>query len=182
MLNHRFILTLSGLTIGLGAWYYVASRPQTVPPQEPRPFVWSVEMSDLTRIQVDLPRHNQSVAFKIGSDLYWYFTDPDGPQVDLKRWGGGIPLLLSGPGANRLIAESPTLGELAAFGLDLPRMVVHLQVQDGNRLEIYFGDATPDGVSYYTKQSHRPEVFTVDATWFAVIERLATEPPYPPAE
>ena len=182
MLNQRFILALSVLAIGLGAWYFVASRPQPVTPKEPRPFVWSVEMSDLTRIQVDLPRRDLSVAFKIGSDRYWYFTDPDGPQVDLKRWGGGITLLMSGPGANRLIAESPTGGELATFGLDRPNMIVHLQLKDGTLLEIHIGDATPDGVSYYTKQSHRTEVFTVDATWFAIIERLATEPPYPPAE
>lgn len=182
MLKTRFIASMAVLTIGLGAWYHVASRPKPAAPREARPFVWSVEMSDLARIQIDLPRRNLSEAFKTGADRHWYFAEPDGPQVDIKRWGGGIPLLLSGPGANRLIAETPAEDELAAFGLDRPQMILQLQLKDGTELRIHIGDATPDGVSYYTKQAHRTEIFTVDATWFAVIERLARDPPYPPTE
>jgi hypothetical protein len=30
------------------------------------------------------------------------------PKVNMKRWGGGIPLLLSGPGAERLITSEAT--------------------------------------------------------------------------
>ncbi len=180
MLKLRFIIPMGVLAIGLGIWYYIASRPQPVPPPEPRPFVWAVEMNDLTRIQIDLPGRNLSEAWRMHSDRYWYFTDPDGPQVDGLRWGGGIPLLLSGPGANRLIDEAPTAEQLTAFGLDEPQMLLHLQLQDGVELEIHMGDTTPDGISYYTKQANRSEVFTVDSTWFVVIERLVTDPPYPP--
>jgi hypothetical protein len=57
-----------------------------------------------------------------------------------------------------------------------------LRLNDGFELEILIGDATPDQVSYYIKRADRPEVLTVDHTWFEVVERLVTEPPYPPAE
>jgi hypothetical protein len=178
----RFILPLVAVAIGLGIWYYIASRPQPPPRQEPRPFVWSVEMLDLVRMQIDLPRRDLSEAWVKHTDRYWYFTEPDGPQVDMQRWGGGIPLLLSGPGANRLIVEAASFEQLATFGLDEPQMRVRLRLNDGFELEILIGDATPDQVSYYIKRADRPEVLTVDHTWFEVVERLVTEPPYPPAE
>ena len=176
----RFIIAMAALAIGLGGWYYVTSRPQPLPPPEARPFVWSVEMSDLVRIGIELPRQNLSESWQQHEDRYWYFTDPEGPQVDIHRWGGGIPLLLSGPGANRLIAEDPTPEQLAAFGLDKPQMVLHLGLIDGTELEIHIGDSTPDRISYYSKQAHRTKVFTVDTTWYEVIEQLVKDPPYPP--
>ena len=182
MLKLRFIIPVGVLLIGLGIWYSIASRPQPVPRAAPRPFVWSVEMDQLARMQIDLPKRGLSEAYSKHADKYWYFTDPEGPQVDIERWGGGIPLLLSGPGANRLIAEAPTAEQVTAFGLDQPQMLVKLLLEDGFELEILLGDATPDGVSYYIKRADRPEVLTVDHTWFGVIERLVTEPPYPPDE
>ena len=178
----RFIIPAGILAIGLGIWYHFASRPQPVPPPEPRPFVWAVEMNDLTRIQIELPRRGLSEAWRMHEDRYWYFTDPDGPQVDRSRWGGGVPLLLSGPGANRLIEEAPTAEQLTAFGLDEPQMLINLLVGDDDELEIHVGDSTPDGISYYTKQADRSEIFTVDSTWFKVIERLVTDPPHPPTD
>ena len=178
----RIIIPAGAIAIGLGIWYYIASRPQPLPPPEPRPFVWAVEMNDLSRIQINLPKRGLSEAWRMHEDRYWYFTDPDGPRVDRSRWGGGIPLLLSGPGANRLIEVAPTAELLTAFGLDEPQMLIHLQLRDGVELEILIGDSTPDGTSYYTKQVDRPEVFTVDSTWFEVIERLAADPPYPPSD
>ena len=38
----------------------------------------------------------------------------------------------------------------------------------------------PTGCPYYIKGADRPEMLTVDDTWFGVIERLVTEPPCPP--
>lgn len=182
MLKLRFILPLGVVALGLGVWYYFASRPQPAPRPEPRPFVWSVDMGDLARMQIDLPRRGLSEAWSKHTDKYWYFTDPEGPRVDINRWGGGIPLLLSGPGANRLISKAPTAEQLRVFGLADPQMRVLLRLNDGFELKILVGDATPDRISYYIKRADRPEVLTVDYTWFQVIERLVTEPPYPPAE
>ena len=84
--------------------------------------------------------------------------------------------------ANRLIEEAPTAEQLNVFGFDEPQMLINLLLRDGVELEILVGDATPDGISYYTKQAHLPPVFTVDYTWFTVIKRLVTEPPYPPSD
>lgn len=179
-MKFRFIIAMAVLAIALGGWYYITSRPQPPLPPEARPFIWSFEMSDLVRIEIELPRQNRSEAWRKHEDRYWYFTDPEGLKVDISRWGGSIPLMLSGPGANRLIAADPTPEQLAAFGLDKPQMVLHLGLVDGTALEIRIGDSTPDRISYYTKQAHRTEVFTVDTTWYEVIEKLVIDPPYPP--
>ena len=178
----RFIIPVGVLLVGLGIWYSIASRPQPVARAEPRPYVWKVEMDQLARMQIDLPERGLSEAWSKHADQYWYFTDPEGPQVDMQRWGGGIPLLLSGPGANRLIAEEPTAQQITAFGLDQPQMRVRLRLEDGFEFDILLGDATPDGMSYYIKRADRAEVLTVDHTWYSVIERLVTEPPYQPDE
>ena len=162
-----------------GILYYYTSQTESPTPTKPRPIVWDVNIEEIVRIEISLPYQSKVEAFVKNEDRYWYFTDPEGPQVNISRWGGSIPLMLSGPGANRLIAEDPTPEQLAAFGLDKPQMVLHLGLIDGTSLEIRIGDSTPDRISYYTKQAHRTEVFTVDTTWYEVIEKLVIDPPYP---
>ena len=61
-------------------------------------------------------------------------------------------------------------------------MAINLLLRDDVELEILVGDSTPDGTSYYAKQADRTEVLTVDSAWFKVIERLVTDPAYPPSD
>lgn len=141
--------------------------------------VWSVEMMELTAITVSLPLKEKSEAWTKHDDKYWYFDKPDGPKVDMKRWGGGIPLLLSGPAADRLITEESTNEQLEIYGLADPRMEINIGLENGDTFNIEVGDVTPGGQTYYVKLANSRKVYTVDYTWYDVFERLVLDPPYP---
>jgi len=177
------ILTLLAILIALGV-YFLFFRPTEppAPPPEPRPFVWSVDTEELQHMVLSLPQESKTEEFVKHEDRYWYFDNPPGPMVDVERWGGGIPLLLSGPGAERLIAKDATEERLAVFGFSAPRMEIVLTLENGDIIGIEVGDSTPDGSAYYIKLADSKDVYTVDYSWYDVFERLVLEPPYPPPE
>jgi len=115
-------------------------------------------------------------------DRMWYFDDPPGPRADTERWGGGIPLILSGPATERPIVKGATDEELAVFGFTQPLMKLTLTKGDGEVVRIEVGDSVPDGHAYYIRQSDSNNVYIIDAIWYEVLERIVMEPPYPPEE
>lgn len=181
LLKLRSLLLLAAVAAGLAAGLYYASRPQPAPPPEPRPFVWGFDMTELVRLEIALPRAGLRERWRRGQDRQWYFDDERGQPVDGGRWGGGIALLVSGPGANRRIADDATDEQLERFGLAEPQMTLGMTLIDGALVEVIVGDATPDGRSYYVKEAAAGGVYTVDFTWYGVLERLVTDPPYPDA-
>ena len=177
----RSILTLLIILVALGIYFvFFSPTPTPEPPPDPRPYVWLVEMEELQQMAISLPHEGKNEQFVKHEDRYWYFDDPPGPKVDLERWGGGIPLLLSGPGAERLIAEDTTEEQLAIFGFTNPQMEIVLTLENGEIFNIAVGDSTPTHDDYYVKLVDSNYVFTVDSTWYQVLERLVLEPPYPP--
>ncbi len=178
----RAIIVLGVLLIALGAVYTFSSRPRPAPEPQPRHYVWSVEMDQLRNMVLALPREGRRKAWVVHQDKYWYFDEPNGPRVDMKRWGGGIPLLLSGPGAERTIATAATDEQLRVYGLTDPRMRIHLVLKDERTIDAEVGDATPAGGACYTRLVGSRDVYAVDATWYEVLERLVLDPPYPPRE
>jgi hypothetical protein len=179
------ILALFVILAALALYFFVLKPPPASDDEEeidPMIFVWSVDMDELQHITISLPREDMSESFVKHEDKYWYFDDTPGPQVDTDRWGGGIPLLLSGPGANRRITEDATEEQLAVYGFTQPSMEIVLTLKNANILEIKVGDSAPDGTYYYVKTAYSNDVYTVDYTWYDVLERLVLEPPYPPSE
>ncbi len=175
------ILFLLSILIVLGGVFYYTSRPKPAPPPEPKMFVWLVEMDDIKHIKISLPKENKSQAFikiKEEDKFPWYFDDPQRSNVNTERWGGGIPLLLSGPGADRIISQNTTEEKLAEFGLIEPQMEIVLTLENGEILKIKVGDSAPDGHAYYVQVPGSNDVATVDYTWYDVLKRLVTEPPY----
>ena len=177
-LRVRNILILLGVLLALGVYYYISTIPEPAPKPEPRVFVWSVEMDELQHIEIRLPHEGKSQAFVKEADRTWHFDDAERSDVDMERWGGGIPLLLSGPGAERVIAEDATEEKLAEFGLAQPRMEITLTLEGGTILDITAGDWTPDSNAFYVQVPGTNDVCLVDHTWYEVIERLVKEPPY----
>jgi len=175
----RTIIVMAGILVALGVVFLISSRPKTEPQAEPRPFVWSVEMGDLKAMAINLPHEEKSEAWVKHEDQYWYFDKPEGPKVNMKRWGGGIPLLLSGPGADRLIADNATDEQLGMYGLKDPKMKIDLVLENEDTIHIEIGDRTLDGQAYYIKMIDSTTVFTVDYTWHDVLRGLVLEPPYP---
>jgi len=174
----RTLIIMVSILVVLAALFFVFSRPEPVPPAESRPFVWLFETDELRTITLSLPLEDLSETWVRHDDKLWYFDGPDGELVDMQRWGGGVPLLLSGPGAERLITESATDEQLQSFGLNDPRMTIGLTLADGDTLSIAAGDVTLDGRAVYVTQVDSRAVFTVDTTWFEVLEGLVLEPPY----
>ena len=177
----RTILIMVVVLVALGG-LYISSRPKPAPPKEPRPFVWKVEMDKLKTIAISLPHAGKSEAWVKHEDRYWYFDEPDGPKVNMKRWGGGIPLLLSGPAANRHITENATDEQLSIYGLDDPQMRIQLTLENEDSINIEVGERTPDHQAYYIKLRNSRDLYTVDYTWYNVLERLVLAPPIPVPE
>ena len=178
----RAIVIMAAVLVALGALYAIASRPRLVPQPEPRPIVWSVEMQELAAIAISLPRQAKSETWAKRDDGYWYFDGAGGPKVDMNRWGGGIPLILSGPAAERHITAEPTAEQLESYGLASPRMVIRLTLKDDRTIDVAVGDDTPNGQACYLRLTGSGDVYTVHRSWYEVLERLVLEPPYPKAE
>ena len=178
----RTILIMTGILVALGVYFYISSRPKPEPPPEPRPFVWSVEMEDLKAMAIDLPHEGKSETCVKHEDKYWYFDQPNGPKVNMKRWGGGIALLLSGPGAERPITDNATDEQIETYGLKDPKMKIDLTLENEDTVNIEVGDSTLDGQAYYIKLVNSKDIYTVHYTWYEVLERLVLEPPYPEPE
>ena len=181
----RNILILLVILLALAGYFYFSNGsqppPQSEPQSEPQVFAWLIEMDEIQHVEIRLPRESKSEAFvKIREEdkFPWYFDDPQRSEVDMTRWGGGIPLLLSGPGIKRIIARNATEEKLAEFGLTQPQMEIILTLEDGDILNITVGDRTPDGNTYYVQVPGSNDVALVDYTWYEVLERLVKEPPY----
>jgi FKBP-type peptidyl-prolyl cis-trans isomerase len=175
----KSIFVLAMMLAASGILYYFTSQTDPPPPAKPRHFVWDVEMDDLARMAISLPRRGKKEAWVKHEDRYWYFDQTGGPKVNIKRWGGGIPLLLSGPGAERLIDDNASEKKLWIFGLIEPRMTIDLTLEDKRKIKIDVGDSTPDAQGFYVKLRKSNDIYTVHESWYHVLERLVVEPPYP---
>ncbi len=180
------ILVLVIILLTFGGVYYFINAPQPIETPDPQTFVWDIDMDAIEHITISLPREGLSESFiKIsqGDAFPWFFDDAERSAVDMERWGGGIPLLLSGPGADRVIAENASPEKLAEFGLDEPSMQIILTLTDGKELTIDVGDYAPNGLTYYVRAPNSNGVAIVDFSWYMVLESIVKEPPYaPPAE
>jgi hypothetical protein len=165
----------------LGVTFYAVSRPEPGEPVDSIPYVWDFDMDDLQHIVISMPRTEQSVSFVLHEDRYFYFDVDNGSIVDMQRWGGGIPLLLSGPGADRRLVKNATDAQLAEYGFTTPNLDITLTLKDDSVYNIELGNGTPSGKTYYIRLTEFREIYTVDYTWYDVISRLVTEPPYPAA-
>ena len=176
------ILALLIILVALGVYFlFFRPIPPPEPPPEPRYLVWYVNFKELQHIVINLPQEDMSESFVKHEDRQWYFDEPEEPKADPQYWGG-IALILSGPGADRLIAADATEERLAAFGLTQPRMEIVLTLENDDIVHIEVGDSTPVGDVYYVKLANSTDVYTVDHTWYDVLERLVLEPPYLPPE
>ena len=175
----RSILVLTVMLAASGILYYFTSQTKPPPPNKPRHFVWDVDMEELAKMAISLPLQGKREAWVKHVDRFWYFDQPEGPKVNMKRWGGGIPLLLSGPGAERLIVDNASEKQLEIFGLIEPRMKIDLTLENRKTIQIDVGDSTPDVKGFYVKLRQSKAIYTVHESWVHVLERLVLEPPYP---
>jgi len=172
------ITALIAILLILGGYLYLTSMPVPPPKEDPQLFVWLIEMEEIQHIVINLPREGKSQSFIKEEDRSWHFDDAERSPVDMQRWGGGIPLLLSGPSTNRLISANTSEEKLIEFGLMEPLMEVTLTLENDEVLAIKVGDNTPNSTNHYVQAPGSTDVALVDYTWYNEIARLVREPPY----
>jgi hypothetical protein len=182
-LRLRNIVILAVILAVLVGVFYLVSRPEPGTSPKPTVYVWDIDMDNITHITISLPREDLIQSFiKIpqGDKFPWFFDDPERSPVDANRWSGGIPLLLSGPGASRDLGYK-TDEQLAEYGLTNPSMKITVTTNKDDIesvIESDVGDKTIDGVNYYVRAPGSNRVALVDHLWYEVLERLVKEPPY----
>ena len=178
-MKQKSIIALAVMLAASIILYYYTSQTESPTPTIPRPIVWDVNIEELVRIEISLPYQSKIEAFVKREDRYWYFDHSEGDKVNKKRWGGGIPLLLSGPGAERLITDNASKKQSDIFGFLKPSMEINLTLENKKIIKIEVGDKTPDAQGYYIRTLNSKSIYTVHETWYHVLERLVLEPPYP---
>ena len=177
-MRFRNILILFALLFIFGGYYYFGNVPEPAEKKDPQLFAWLFEMEELEYIEIQLPRDGEGQSFFKDEERAWHFDDAQESNVDMKRWGGGIPLLLSGPGVERVIVRNATEEELIRYGLTQPKMKITLVLEDGSVLHINIGDSSPSRNTYYVQAPGTTDVALVDYTWYDELARLVKDPPY----
>ena len=178
----KAILILVAILAVAGTTYLFINRPKASTPPAQKYYVWNFDMNNLEKVTLSLPKAGKSESFiKHADDRQFYFDVENGPQVDNQRWGGGIPLLLSGPMATRLIYQNAPKDKLTEYGFDTPNMTATLTLANGTVYEVQVGNSNPEGTTYYVKLVENNDVYIVDKSWYDSIEGIITNPPYVPA-
>ncbi len=165
------LLILLGL---VGSYAFLYGRAAPPPPPEKPPFVYSVNIEDI--IRMDVTYNNQKIELKWDDNQSkWIFVDSSRGEVDQGRVNG-IRLLLTGPGSKRVLFKGD-VSDFSQFGLENARTVATVELKDGSVHTVLIGDRTPSGESYYIRNKDDSQVFLVDFTWGNEIARFVTEPP-----
>ena len=172
------IIILLAIFIVLGGYLYYSSLSQPSPPKEADVYAWQIDREDLQHINIWLIQDGMSESFVKVEDS-WHFDNPERTPVNKARWGGGIPILLTGPKPERIITENASTEELDTFGLTQPRMSITMTLKNKAMLEIIIGDRVPDSSAFYLQIPNSNNVAVVDESWYVVFEHLVKEPPYP---
>jgi hypothetical protein len=152
--------------------------PKPATPEPPKVPAWTIDQETLTYVKIQLPRENKSEAFLRGSDnASWFFDDAQQSAVDHDRWGG-VPLLLSRPTPERLVAENANAQKLTDYGLTQPSIELTLKTDANETVDINIGDLVPDKHGFYAQVPGSNNVAVVDVSWYNVVQGLVEEPPY----
>ena len=166
------IIALSWAAVGV-TWF-VKNPPETSSDPKP-PYFYTLPSSDITRIEISVD--GESVSWHLREEpRSWFFDEPEGIPVNLRRWGG-ITTLLGGPQTQRRLTDE--IGDPAEFGLDDPNLSVRMTLRDGSLVGLDMGDLSPDGRGHYARLHGFPQLVMVDSSWGDVLVRLVREPPLP---
>jgi hypothetical protein len=177
-MRKRALIILALLAAGLAVWFALSRGPEPTPPPTARALLWDLDLRDLRRVEIALGDGSAGEVWVQSEERIWYFDRPGEPRVDMDRWGGGVPYLLAAPHANNLIALEGTDEQFELFGLEPAAMRIHLADKHAETVDIRIGNPTPDGISYYLSLTDSRRIFTIDHTWYDIMERLVLDPPY----
>jgi hypothetical protein len=106
-------------------------------------------------------------------DGEWVFLDTrEIPEPE--RWSG-IPLLLTGPRATRVLDDPAD--DLNEYGLDPPITSVRVDIKGSIQFNFILGVNTADGSATYGRVIGSDDVFLLPSSWPPVLTALVTDPP-----
>jgi hypothetical protein len=179
-LNLRFslILIIVSSWVAVAAVFAIGTDFGKESNEAEPPFFYNIPVEDLVKIQIEAGDNSVSFHYREESNR-WFFDETDEyieVPTDTDRWGG-ITTLLGGPRTQRMLSDH--IDNPATYGLDDPASRYTFTLRDGSTRSILIGNHTVDQSSTYAKVEDRDILVTVDSTWAAVLDRLATEPPVP---
>lgn len=76
----------------------------------------------------------------------------------------GVVQQLSSLTASRVFTDSASTGDLAAFGLDKPKLNATVKLKDGKQYVLRLGDKTPDSSNVYVQKADDKSIYLVSGT------------------
>ena len=162
----RRLLILAAMVVGVAALVViltvVRNRPPQIPEAEPtpgKPEISRVDIDRITAVALDGPGREQPFAMQ-RSESGWRIEGAN-DEIPIKE--SRIKDILYSFGslyAERVIEEEAA--DLAQYGLDPPAVVAVATLDDGSTIEVYLGDRTPAGNTWYLGV---PGGRTVYAVW-----------------
>lgn len=140
---------------------------------------WLYRVDDGSIVNIEVTHGGQTVNYARDPGTGDWYIDGK-PAVPVSAKWQGTPLLLSGPKVSRVLAEQ--MENPASYGLEPPLTRARVTDGSGTIVEFHLGKATPDTTNQYARLAGHPALFAVPAAWADAVNRLATEPPYPPKE
>jgi len=155
----RSTLALLVVALGLGAYiYFVESeRPPDGAP-EPADTVFDFDSTDLTRLSVTAESGERTVLEN--TDDRWRLVEPFEGNVDVTEVVG-LTSSLSTLELQRVVAEPEDSPDLAAFGLDEPRIEIGATTSAGDDIGLLIGEQTPTGGDLYATVAGSNRVFLI---------------------
>jgi Flp pilus assembly protein TadD len=150
---------------------------------ETRPWLYRLDEDQMVRIEVSSAGHTvryekKPVTItdlpKVDSED-WYIQE-NSNEISLGRGFNGAPLLVSGPRAQRVLADN--IDDPASYGLEPPETKLLVVGRVGGSVEVHLGIPAQYKDEIYVRLVGRPELLTVHALWVKAVTSLATDPPY----
>ena len=145
---------------------------------ENRPWLFRVDEDSIMHIEISHAGRTVNYDRKPGTATWFIQENGEETLVSQDKWSGTL-LLLTGPKVNRVVASS--FPNPSSYGLEPPETVVKISERSGLSYEFHIGSPTPNSENQYVYLVGDPTLFTVPQIWAQVINKLADEPPYPPA-
>src|SRR5437588_12733149 len=128
-MSFRTTAILLVLLAVVGGYAYFYGRKTPPATQEKPPFVYSVDLDNIVRMQVTHGNHQVEIKWD-DSGQKWVFTDPSIGDADQSRVNS-VRFLLTGPGAKRAPFQGD-ISDLSQFGLDNPQLIATVELKDAS--------------------------------------------------
>ena len=174
-MNVRLTIFIVALLVIVGGTFLVVRLTASRTANPDPPFMYRIEESVMTHIAVTHDGKRFDYNRRPGGSTWYIQEDPEVP-VFVHQWSG-MPLILSGPRVNRVLAGE--IDDPVAYGLDPPQTKVEVTQRGGRSLEFHLGYPTPDNRNQYARLVGNPTLFTVALSWGGEINKLVNDPPYP---